>query len=269
MIKFLTTIAAVLLPIAAYADGSNVGGASRAVASKPTPDLIFRLGAGLSYGPTYFGSKESGTGAFPLFALQFVRSPNGRVFGSKGTGSRYGFAPRRSFRVIGKRSATNHSELAGLNDVPLSVEIGGGIGYTSQNFDAFADLRYGALGHHAFVGEVGANVILRPSDRLTITAGPRLAVGSNRFNDTYFGVTAAESLASSGALTAYNPSSGVVSAGLEVGANYAVDDLWTLNGRVRYDRFQGSVKASPIINQGAEDQLRVTIGLSRLFTLSF
>lgn len=268
MMKSLTIAAVMMLPVAAHAGGFDLNTTPAAVAPAPTPDLIFRLGAGVSYGPAYFGSNDDEAGPTGSFSLQFLRA-GGRSVGSETGEPRYGFAPRASFRVISKRSAKDHAELTGMKDVPLSVEVGFGLGYTSRNFEAFGNLRYGAIGHEAWVGELGADLVLRPSDRLTLKAGPRIVVGSNKYNSTYFGVTAAESAASAGALAAYNPGSGVVSAGIEVGAVYALNDTWSINGSVRYDRFQNDAKDSPIVAQGSADQVRVIIGASRLFSFNF
>lgn len=267
MIKFLTAALVTMLPLVANAGGTDIALDPAVVAPAPvveaTPNLIFRLGAGVSYAPSYFGSDSSEGSASGSLSFQFMRLGS-KSFGSATGEPVYGFTPRGSFRVIGERSAADHPELTGLADVPLSVEIGGGLGYTSRNFEAFADVRYGAIGHNAFVGELGADAVLHPSDRLTLKVGPRVVIGSNKFNDTYFGVTTATTT-----LAAYNPDSGVVSAGLQVAATYELNDKWNLDGALRFDQFQGDAKNSPIVTTGSNDQLRVTIGLSRLISLRF
>ncbi len=264
---FVTAIA-MMLPMVVHAGGTELAPDPVVMAPAPvvasSPNLIFRLGAGVSYANSYFGSKSSEAGPSGSLSFQFLRLPSGKSLGSETGEPNYGFAPRGSFRFVGKRASKDHPELTGLPDVPLSVEIGGGIGYTSQSFEAFADLRYGVIGHQAFVGELGANVVMHPSDRLTVKAGPRVVIGSNKFNDTYFGVTTA-----TGALGVYNPGSGIVSAGLEVDTTYKLDDKWNLDAALRYDQFQGDAKSSPIVTQGSDHQLKVTIGVSRLISLRF
>lgn len=268
-------LVAMLLPVTALAGSLETEADAQVIAPAPAaslsgnPDLIFRLGAGLSYGSGYFGGTENELGPTGRLQLQFVRLPGGLTFGSPSGQARTGFSPHGSFRLIGERSATDYPELTGLNDVPLSVELGLGLGYASDRFSAFADARYGAVGHHAWVGEFGADIIMRPSDRLTLTAGPRLLVGSTRYANTYFGVTAAESVASGGALAAFNASGGAMTAGVEVGATYALSPLWSLDGALRYDRFVGDAGNSPIVAQGRDDDVRVSIGLSRLISLDF
>lgn len=273
--RIATTAFVALLPFAAHAGGFDTAADPVAMAPAPvmasSPDLIFRLGAGLSYGPAYFGAKNGKAGASGSFSFQFLRGPGGLTLGSETGEAKSGFAPRGSFRVISKRSSKDNAELSGLVDVPLSVEIGFGLGYTSQNFEAFADVRYGAIGHHAFVGELGADVVLRPSDRLTLKVGPRLLAGSSKFNTTYFGVTAAEAAAApvGSTLTAYGLGGGAVSAGIAMGATYEMTDTWNLDGTLRFDRFVGSAKNSPIVKQGSRDQLTLNIGVSRLISLDF
>ena len=133
-----------------------------------TPDLIFTVRGGISAAPTYFGSDSYEVG--PDFALgfQFLRLPGGRTIGSEDPNNvRYGLAPRGSLRIIKERSVADSPELAGLNDIDLSVELGFGLGYTAKNFEAFGVARYGVVGHEAWVAEFGADVIARPNDRLT------------------------------------------------------------------------------------------------------
>ena len=264
---------ALCLPFAAQAGSLDTEADATLIApapvAQPRPALIFRLGGGAAYGPAYFGSTTNEVGPSGSFSFQFLRLPGGKSLGSETGEQRLGFAPRGSFRVIGKRSSADHAELTGLVDVPLSIEIGMGIGYTARNFEAFADLRYGAIGHNSWVGELGADAVMRPSERLTITAGPRLLLGDAGYTNTYFGVTAAESAASGGALAAFTANGGALSAGIELGASYALTPEWSLDGSLLYDRFLNDAKASPIVGQGRDDDFKVKIGVSRLILLNF
>ena len=47
-----------------------------------------------------------------------------------------------------------------------------GIGYEQAQYRFFADARYGFFGHEAFVGQIGADIIARPVDGLTVTFPP-------------------------------------------------------------------------------------------------
>jgi len=257
-----------LLPFPALAGGYGTTTDPVVIApvAPKSPALVFKLRTGVSASPDYFGSRDTRFGPDFAVNLEFARLPWGQSIGNLDGQPRFGFAPRGSLRVIRKRTAADNPELAGLNNVPLSVELGMGLGYTQRNFEAFADLRYGAIGHHAFVAELGADVVLHPSDRLTLRAGPRLLAGDSDYAQTYFGVTPAEA---SAALPAYRAKGGALTAGVELGASYQINQNWGLDGAVRYDRYVGDAKSSPIVRQGSSDGVSVRLGVTRRVSLNF
>lgn len=238
-------------------------------APKATPDLIFTLRGGAAFTPDYFGSRDYSFGPDLEFSLNYARLPGGRVFGTTDANDpRYGFGLRGSFRYIGERKVASHPELTGLNDIDRTFELGLGLGYTSRSFDAFADLRYGVIGHEGFVGELGADVKYHASDRLILSLGPRMLLGSDDYAATYFGVSAAE--AAAGYVGgAYDASGGVLSAGIELGATYRFNDDWGVKAAVKWHRFTGDAASSPIVEAGERDQYGVRIGITRRFTLGF
>ena len=147
-------------------------------AAQSEPQLTFSAGLGASIAPDYFGSEEYSTG--PAGGFDFGHARIGAFeFGDPDPNAfALGWRPRGSFRLVGERMVDDSPELAGMEDIDLSVELGGGIGYLGEDFLYFADLRYGVIGHESLVAEVGADSIFRVSDRLTLTAGPRALWGS-------------------------------------------------------------------------------------------
>lgn len=233
----------------------------------PQPRLVFTLRGGVGAKPEYFGSDSYG--AVPDLGFEFGYA---RLFGREfGSADPYyeaeGLRVRGSFRYIGPRDDADSPELAGLNDIDEAVELGMGLSYRQRNFEVFGDVRYGVIGHEAWVGELGADVRLHPTDRLEVTFGPRLFLGDGAYSDTYFGVTPAESAASG--LAAYDPEGGALSAGLELGAKYRIDENWGVEGAITYDRLINDAADSPIVQQGSADQWKARIGVTRRFTLSF
>ncbi|MDG1280473.1 MAG: MipA/OmpV family protein [Pseudorhodobacter sp.] len=276
MKKSLLAVAGlVMLPATAFASGPEMGLSEPEVmapapAPAAAPGLIFTLRAGLGAGPEYFGSDTLKAGPDFAFSLNYLRLPGSMALGNADPSAvAYGFAPRGSFRIVQKRSADDYAELTGLEDVDLSVEIGMGLGYTAENFEAFGDLRYGAIGHHSWVGELGANLIMRPNDKLTLKVGPRVLAADSGYANTYFGVTADESTASGGDLAAYDAKGGAMSVGMELGMTYALTEDWGIDGAVRWDQYVGGAKDSPIVAQGSDTQTTLRIGLTRRFTLNF
>ena len=226
------------------------------------PALVFTLRGGIATAPEYIGSDEYE--AVPDLGFKLNSVNLGRLnFGNPDPWAESrGFGLRGSFRAIAERDASEHDDLTGLDDVDAAYELGLGVGYTGELFAAFADVRRGFGGHEAFVAELGADVIARPSQQLAITFGPRLFYGADDYVDTYFGVTPSEASAQN---PAYNPDPGLVSAGLALGMRYKINENWGVEGAVTWDKFQNDALDSPIVKNGSEDQWGARIGLTRTF----
>ncbi|MGY9048309.1 hypothetical protein P775_10485 [Puniceibacterium antarcticum] len=236
------------------------------VALAPRPVLLFSLSGGVTSTPEYFGSDDVNAAPYLGVKFHFLRLPNGREVGSPDPwqGSE-GFGIHGSARYIGERDSSDYSALRGADDVDATLELGGGIGYTLRNFDVFADVRRGFGGHEGWVAELGADYILRPTDRLRLKMGPRLLWGDEEYTDTYFGVNAA-SVAPGRPL--YEADGGLVSAGLEFGARYQLSDVWGLEGAVTYDVLQNDAADSPLVDgSGEKDQWGIRLGVTRVFQI--
>jgi len=233
-----------------------------------TPDVVVTLRAGVQVSPAYLGSDEYELG--PDFAARFdyIRFPGGFEYGSSRTvGFRTGWGIQGSFRYLGERNSDDHDEIEGLDDVDWAAEAGLGVGYEQRNWRVFTDVRYGFVGHNAWVGEIGADGIAYPVEGLTLTAGPRLSFGDDRFADTYFGVNGDESVASG--LDPYRADGGLLGAGIEVGARYLFNERWGVEGAATWDRLVNSAADSPITATGSEDQYSVRVGITRRISLDF
>ncbi len=228
--------------------------------------LSFSITGGAAVVPDYFGSDSYsagptgsfGFGGLRLGALSLGALETAEPF-APGAGA-YG-----TFRFIPKREGKD--ELDGLDDVKASAEIGVGVQYTDDVWQAYGELRYGVIGHRAIAGELGANLIYRDPSGLVLNAGPRAEFGNRTFNRTYFGVT--EDEAADSGLTAFTPSAGFHSIGVEAGAYQPLGADWGLSGSVRFDRLRGDAADSPIVEQGSRNQISAEIGLTRHFNLRF
>jgi outer membrane scaffolding protein for murein synthesis (MipA/OmpV family) len=231
-----------------------------------TPDIVLTLRAGVQVSPAYFGSDDYQLGPDLAARIDYVRFPGGFEYGSSRTvGFRSGWGIQGSFRYIGKRDGDD--EIEGLDDVPWSAEAGLGIGYEQRNWRAFTDVRYGFVGHNAWVGEIGADAIAYPIEGLTLTIGPRLEFGTDSFAQTYFGVSPQESVDSG--LAAYDASGGLLGTGIEIGARYLFNERWGVEGAATYDRLVGDAADSPITDRGSPDQYGFRVGITRRISLDF
>jgi MipA family protein len=228
------------------------------------PGIDFELGAGANFQARYEGSDSYGAGPWPIFRLKGLKFANGfEIGGGDGTG----LSLKPSFRYIGAREAADFPELTGLNDVDAAFEIGLGASYATDQWRIFGDLRAGLGGHNGLVGEIGADAILRPLPELAVWAGPRLSFASAEYMNTYFGVTAAESLASG--LTGFDAGGGIKSVGAEIGMRYDFNKLWAVEGSASYAKLIGDAGDSPITALGDDDQYGFKIGLVRSFRIDF
>jgi outer membrane protein len=230
-----------------------------------TPDIVATLRAGVAVSPSYFGSDEYDIGPDLAARIDYVRFPGGFEYGSSRTvGFRTGWGIQGSFRYIGERKK---DDIPGLDDVDWTAEAGLGVGYEQRSWRAFADVRYGIIGHNTWVGEIGADAISYPIEGLTLTAGPRLQFGTDNFAQTYFGISAEESAASG--LEAYDASGGLLATGLEIGARYLFNERWGVEGAIGYDRLVNDAADSPITRTGSADQYSARIGITRRISLDF
>lgn len=248
-------------PVAAADDAAMI-----APAPAPTsPKLVFTLRGGVGAEPEYFGSDD--TEIVPDFGFRFnyLALRNGREFGNpdpwaERTGLNFG----GSFRVVKDRDTDDFDELAGLDDIDTAVELGLSARYGTENFATFAEVRRGFGGHEGWVGEAGADAIFYPVDRLRLSLGPRVFFGDEEYSNTYFGITADEA---SAALPQYELDGGLVSAGVEFGARYQINDVWGVEGAITWEKFQGDAADSPIVEQGSDEQWGARIGITRVFSI--
>ncbi len=234
----------------------------------PAPDVVITGRLGINVSPAYFGSDDYELGPNGSIRFDYIRFPNGFEFGSgQAVGFRTGWGLRGSVRYIGDRVSKDYDELDGMENVHWAMEAGLGIGYEERNYRFFADMRYGFFGHDSFVGDLGADAIAYPIDGLTLTLGPRISLGSDRFANTYFGVSSSEAVTSD--FNAYDASGGVLGAGMTLGARYLLNERWGIEGAATYDRLMNDAADSPITKAGSADQYSFTIGLTRRIGLDF
>ena len=237
-------------------------GTDPVISTQGGPGLVFTLRGGVASTPEYFGSDDYQLGPDLGFRLNSLRFGGRQIGNPDPWAESQGLGLRGSLRYIPARDGDD--ELDGLDDIDAAVELGLGLGYTGENFAAFADIRRGFGGHEAIVGEVGADAIFRPNERLRISFGPRALFAGDDYADTYFGVSASEAAASS--FNAYDAEGGLISTGAELGMRYRLSDAWGVEGAVTYDVFRGDAEDSPIVQGGDNDQWGARIGLTRTFS---
>ncbi len=224
------------------------------------------LGPGARIAPDYFGASGMGLAPTGAFSVQRLVLPNGFGIGSESAlPTDPGFGPRGAFRFVSSRKASDNPELGGLDDIDAAVELGLGLFRITEGSRVYGELRRGFGGHHGWVAELGADAIVRPTDRLVLTAGPRAHWGDGTFLGAYYGVTPAE--AGRSQFATYNPDGGLVSLGVELNARYDFQNGWGLHGTLGWRRLQGDAARSPITQAGDADQFGARLIVTRSFSL--
>lgn len=261
----LIATAATPLLAAGMAETSGTAAVMAPAPAPASPKFVFTLRGGVAGNPEYFGSDEYVAGPDLGFRFNYLDLGKGRTFGNPDPwAEQIGLGFGGSFRFIQKRKTDDFDELAGLDDIDAAVELGVSVSYGGENFLAFGEVRRGFGGHEGWVGELGADAIVKPTDRLRLSVGPRVFFGDDTYSNTYFGITASEA---SAALPVYELDGGMVSAGVEFGARYQINDVWGLEGAVTWEKFSDDVADSPIVKQGSDEQWGVRFGVTRVFGL--
>lgn len=230
------------------------------------------LGGVADWKPAFPGANNRNRGFFPLIAVwndgerMPVETPD-ESFGINFLGDDEGVSgglalstsPRLRPRDVG----------LDISKVGFGIEAGGfAQAWVNDNLRLRAELRQGIGGHDALTGEVAADLVYRtPGDNLLLTAGPRLRWASGGYHRSYFGVTAAEALATG--LAAYRPQGGLYAYGAVASAHVHVTDAIGIYGYGGYDRLTGDAARSPIVRAvGSRDQFSFGVGLSYRFSVN-
>jgi outer membrane scaffolding protein for murein synthesis (MipA/OmpV family) len=229
-------------------------------------DWIVTLSGQANVGPSYPGAKRYDFFGYPGISLRRASEPE--IFSTPDDGFSFAFYNNSLFRVgaigrlVGDRSAHHDHELAGLAYVPYSLELGGFAEVTPVSWGRLrVELRQAVTGHDGLVATVGGDV-WQSWNRFTLSVGPRLYFGDDKYARTYFSVTPAQALVN-GNLTAYNAAGGLTAAGGTVALRYDYNEFWRVTGFGNYQRLTGSVADSPLTTRvGTRDQYTAGIELA-------
>ncbi|MGH6998417.1 MAG: MipA/OmpV family protein, partial [Phenylobacterium sp.] len=164
--------------------------------------------------------------------------------------------------VVGRwRSARDDDDdMRGFETIDGTVEAGGFVNWwVSDWLRLRAEARHGLGGHDSWVGDLGADAIVR-SERWAFTAGPRLNWGDDDFTRTFFAVTPQDVARSPLRVATYAPSGASWMPGAVASAEYWLTPRWGVQTVVTYSRITGDAADSPIVQQlGSPDQFSISL----------
>ncbi|MDB5620007.1 MAG: MltA-interacting MipA [Tardiphaga sp.] len=260
----------------------SVAAYAQPVAVLPAPPVILpfipspvggwtvTVGLGGEVEPSFAGANSVRFSPVPIFSLRRAGTPV--RFRSMRDGASFAiFDPGNGFRAgpVGKykhsRKSSDHAELTGLRDVDFAVELGGFAEYFAIDWLRLrAEVRRGFGGHEGVIADFSADVIVPLAERLTFAAGPRYTVTNAGYASTYFGVSAAESLASG--LPVFDAGGGSHTVGAGAQLRYQLNPQWEVRSYVEFDRLLGAAADSPLVRlRGTPNQTTGGIGVAYSF----
>ncbi len=234
---------------------------AQSVSQEPAYGISGRIGLGVATVPTYEGSPNDRTVAGPELTLSYRSRDWGTVeLGQRGLiwnaveagGFRLGLVAQFDLGRKDKDTSTlnptpGDKRLAGMGNVRASTEAGVGVGYGPVTVVARQSV--GERGHRGAQADFTVDFPWSLSDRL----GLRLALGatwaSQDYMQSYFGVTAAQSQATS--FSVYTPKSGLRKFDASVGAEYAFASSWKLQANFGVTALSDDAAASPLVGRRA------------------
>lgn len=215
----------------------------------------------VNYGDTFFASVGQGIGynfevnsewvVGPLIKFDFGRDADGES----------------TFRVGGDKSTA----LLGFKDIDSTVLVGGFARFDRNMWSAKVELLQGMNGHEGLIADFSIDYKARfggseaqPGPPVFLATGPRMRWASDDYSNTYYGISAADSLGSG--LPTYTTSGGVATIGWGVSLVMPLNRQVALIGFAGYDKLMGDAADSPLIVQrGSENQFTTGAFLSYKF----
>lgn len=224
-------------------------------------DLV--IGGGVGARPTYQGSKSYEPVPIPFVSITYddlvSLSQGGLRVNVVHLG---GFTAGPVLGYLGGRKESDDSALRGLGNVQSSVTAGGFVRYEMRPFDLSATVRQSIVhSKNGLEAELQASYGLKLSDSLGVKIGPEITLSDGRYNQTFFGVTAAQSQASG--LHVFTPGGGVKDVGLRASLLYKLDDHWGLRGISSVRELVGDAGSSPVVR--ARTQVFTGVGIAYRF----
>lgn len=227
---------------------------------------IVTIGAGLQAYPEYPGADDLGLFPLPFFSIRRPGDPlpveapdEGIGFGILGD-ERLEIGPALSFQ----NKRRNRDVGAPVGEVDTTIEVGAFVqSFLSPSLRIRAEGRKGLGGHDGFVGDIGADYVLR-SDNTVVTIGPRLRLSDDDFQNAYFGVSPAAAVATG--LPTFRLDGGIHAVGAVAGITHQLSPSWGIYAYGGYDRLIGDVADSPLVRAfGSRDQFSTGLALTYSF----
>jgi len=269
-IRRIVAVVVLLLARSVQASAQSVSYLPQSFLSSVSGLWTVAVGVNVVGQPAFDGGKGDSLGVSPILTIgraggsaERFRSP--RDSSSIALFDDEGLSAGLAGKLKSGRTASSHAELNGLGDVDRTLEAGGFVQYFPVDwFRLRAEVRQGFGGHHGVVADFAADAVVPVWQRLTLSVGPRFTWESTKATAPYFGIDAAQALASG--LPAFDAKGGAHSVGAGTQLRYQINPQWEAHAYVEYQRLLGDAAASPLVTQrGSPNQTSFGLGASYAF----
>jgi outer membrane protein len=235
---------------------------AEAISLSDTPDAEPSVGGKTSIvvglaardAPVYEGSKKSKVSPFPYIDIHGLFHDRVFISDIRGFGVNIvdlgAFRAGTSFNYGGGRTSSDSPRLRGLPNISAAAAVAGFMTYSLKPFAVELKVTRELGSQPGTEVQLGASLGMAPTPRWHVSVGTQLNWHDSKFNQKYFGVTAAEAAqatASGNLLTAYQPKSSLGTVGMTATSVYALTEHWGLVTRLGFRDLIGSaVKDSPL-----------------------
>jgi outer membrane protein len=246
--------------------GLVFAGAAGAAGAEPVTVFGYNLNAALraEVAPSYEGGKH--LALFPGGNLAITKPWEFDAYAAPDDAASFALLNTRrvSFGLAAsiREDRGNRDELQGMRNIGWSLEGGGFVNiWPTDWMRIHGEVLRGLTAQDGILVDTGLDFVTRPG-RWMIAGGPRFSWADDRFNGTYFGVTAAEAAASPRIVNPYLAKAGPHFAGLEVNAEYKWRPRWRLTLDANYHHLLGDDANSPLVRQlGSAEQFSAAAGV--------
>ncbi|MEO3386258.1 MipA/OmpV family protein [Mesorhizobium sp. CAU 1741] len=233
-------------------------------------DWYLKVGGAVLYAPKF----EGASGGEFLFQPMISLGKHGKAarFSSRNDNIALGLIDTGAFRagpaaklIFGRDD--DHDDIVGLSEVEFGGELGGFVEvYPTEFVRVRAELRHGINSHDGIVADLSADAFFDITDTVRLSGGPRATWASEGYYEAYYGVDAAESVASG--LSPYTPDSGIKSVGAGGAVTWKATDVIDTSVFAEYSRLMGPAADSSLVEErGSRNQF--TVGASATYRFDF
>jgi outer membrane protein len=221
------------------------------------------IGAGAAVAPRYSGSSAYVASAIPVIAAQQEVGPNQTVyFQGLQAGYNYELSDRLTLGAFGQyrgeRESDKDSNLTGMPNIDAAFEVGPKARLQiSPQWGVEGQVAFDVTdAHKGYLARVGTDYRHEVTEQLSLTTSAGLSYGSEKYNNTYYGVTPAQARPNR---AASQPDAGFNAVDLGVAAAYQLTSNWALQANLGADVLVGDVADSSIVQENVQPNLLVGV----------